>query len=114
MGHGLGAVPLVVVRPAEEHEQVAVAGSDAPDRARVPGDGGRCEVREVGDLDLGEGVSEQIGGRHPARAHHQRRVVMIDAGQAGEGLGRLEGGCGRVGVQEIDIGHGPTLPTTRL
>ena len=102
----LDPAPLVVVRAAEEDQRPALARLHAADAPGVAGDRGRREVRQVGDGEVGHRLADEVDGRHPARAEHERDVVALHPGEAGE-LGRgLAGGGGRVGLQEVGA-HAP-------
>ena len=89
---------LVEVRAPQEHEQVAVTGPDRADPAGVALDGGGRETGKVRGGELGGRLAERVGGRHPARAHHQGGVVGLDPGQLAEAFGR--------GAGEVDRGGG--------
>ena len=53
----------------------------------MPGDGRRREAGQVGDRDLGDGLAEPVGSRHPAGAEDERDVVPLDPGQLPQPLG---------------------------
>ena len=57
----------------------------------MPGDGGSAESGQLGDRDLELRLAQRIGGREPARAHDERRVVLGATGAIADRVGGLLG-----------------------
>ena len=102
MDDGADALALVEVGAREEDQQVLVPGADAADPAAVARDAGGVEAGQVGGADLRGGLAEGVDGRQPARTEDEGDVVLVDAGEAGEGVGRLPG-------ELLGLVHGGTL-----
>ena len=72
----------------------------------MAGDGGGVEAGQVGDRQLGRGLAEHLGGRHPAGAQHQGDVVGVDAGALAQRRRGVAGQRVRVGGHVIHGIHG--------
>ena len=83
---GRDAAALVEVGAAEEDQRPLVADADRADACRRGPRRRRREAGQLGDRELGVGLAEHLGGRHPAGAHHQGDVVVLDAGQSASRL----------------------------
>ena len=70
----------------------------------MPLDGRRQEAGQVGDGELVLGGAQDVDGGHPARAEHDRDVVALDAGDAGQLGGGGPGGARGIGGGLL--GHG--------
>ena len=111
MDDGPHAAALVEVGPGAEDEgaPTGVADRDGADAARVAGDGRAVEAGDLGLVDRGEGLADEVRGLAPARAEHERDVVPLGAGALGDDRRRLlrdgEGVGGRIGQEVGTVTH---------
>jgi hypothetical protein len=100
------AVPLVAVRPAEQHEHPPVADQHRTRRAAVADGGRRHETGQFGHRDLGARVADHVGRRAPTGTQHDGHVVARNPGAFGEHPGR------RFGVGRVRTRHHAGEPTS--
>ena len=81
----------VLTGTGQEDQQAAVTELHRAHGPAVSGDSGGAESGQLGERDLMLGGAEGVGSREPARAHHQRDVVVDSAGAFTQGLGSLSG-----------------------
>ena len=68
-----------------------------------PATAARVEAGHVGVVDGREGLADEVGGLAPARAEHERDVVVVDAGALGDDGGGVGGDVEGVGGRVAEI-----------